>query len=932
MENINEKIYNIAFNGKDINSKKLYEIITKEYSKDKLEYEINIKGEKILFKLIKNSKKCYELEFNSEKISFVEKMIYFYKDDKPYCFQIYCYKNLNSLLKHYKFLNPITYQNNKKIKLNKLNMEINDEDFKSLNYDTKIEEEKSSNNKNYLVTKEDYKKEKEIMVDLDINKEDFTIDKLGKYAKFYLKGIEDKENLFYLDNELMCDFESHTKYSSEILGIFNFLTGSEKSGKTFTLLCLNLFEFKEKYRIYLNDKFMTELEHKGKYNEMLEIFFYEISKIFKSYEDYENFSIQFLENIKETLDKIQFKELISKFIEELDLFIQKNRQKYNKMMIIFDEYELDETNPENFMVNNKFMTKLYNEKNNKSLIHFTFVSPINDNYMKKCILFAMDLEKRKATTGITKKDEENDLVYYPFTFFNSCLMDPKNPTQYQNEICEINKKQLKIPNDYLKKINYSLFHLNNIKNNCGNNLQSVEQKTQEYIKNLEKECDEFVNKYFVRENGLFIYNTDELKKFHDLVNQNFVEYEQLIEILKCLPIKLLQFYECYQPDKNNENKEILKYKVFYIYDFYKAAVAKFLNSHVDVNYENDKTIKPGSKGDSLEEKVINSFESNYFYNFRPDQIIEMDTIYDLSLYNVFEEEEKESKKYKDVINQLEKAFFQDKKLIMIKQKNSNAKTYDLAFLQKYKKGKYQFILIQITRNKEKTELEKYKNVNSDCYNFANFFSIFDNIEVKKYHFLFIIQGRNEQNQKSMIEFLVKNRINYIKFYLNIYDKTPIFTDSKNQRIDSLVFDNKSFTEVELINPKDDIDNLSSSSEYSLLGQKRQKPNKLSKTKYTFGITIYDNVKSILKCEKFELCKENYFLKENVYFYIYYKTGENKNKIYYLVYLKNGRKKIQIIKNTKGSINQIKQNISEKDLKDTRFKCFKMIKKEEKLSS
>ena len=58
MENINEKIYNISFNGKDINSKELYEIITKEYSKDKLEYEINIKGEKILFKLIKNSKKC----------------------------------------------------------------------------------------------------------------------------------------------------------------------------------------------------------------------------------------------------------------------------------------------------------------------------------------------------------------------------------------------------------------------------------------------------------------------------------------------------------------------------------------------------------------------------------------------------------------------------------------------------------------------------------------------------------------------------------------------------------------------------------------------------------------------------------------------------------------------------------------------------------
>ena len=137
-----------------------------------------------------------------------------------------------------------------------------------------------------------------------------------------------------------------------------------------------------------------------------------------------------MENIKEILDKIKFKELISKFIDELDLFIQNNRKNYKKMMILLDDYELDEENPENFKINNNFITKLYNKRKNNPIIQFSFISRINDNYMKKCILFALDLKKRRATTGLTKKDENKDIVYYPFIFFNSCLMDPKDCSQY----------------------------------------------------------------------------------------------------------------------------------------------------------------------------------------------------------------------------------------------------------------------------------------------------------------------------------------------------------------------------------------------------------------------------------------------------------------------------------------------------------------------
>ena len=934
MENINDEINKIEIDGKAVNSKELYELINKEYSEGKLQYEINIKGEKFIFKIIKNFGKYYELEFDSEKISFDEKIIDFFIDNMEYHFKIYCYKNLNLILKKYKFLNPIIHQNNNQIKLN---MEINNEFFKSLQYKSIIEEI-SLNYKNYLVTAEDYQSEEKIKLSnlskLRKNEEAITIDKLGKYAKNYLKGIGDKENLFFLENELMLDFESHTRYFTEYPAIFNFLTGGEKSGKTFTLLYLNIIECKEKYRIYFNDKYMTELELQDKTDEMLKIFFYEISKIFQSYEDYENFSITFLENIKEILDKIKFKELISKFIDELDLFIQNNRKNYKKMMILLDDYELDEENPENFKINNNFITKLYNKRKNNPIIQFSFISRINDNYMKKCILFALDLKKRRATTGLTKNDENKDIVYYPFIFFNSCLMDPKDCSQYQNEICEMNKKKLKIPNNYLKEINYSLFHINNIKNECENNFQIVEQKSKEYVNKLENDYYKFVNDYFIREKGSFIYNIDKLKQLHTLVNENFIEYKDLIEILNCLPIKFLHFYSCYQPDKNIEERKLLKYKALYIYDFYRTSIDKFLASHEDINYENDKNIKPGKKGDSLEEKVTKSIESNYFDNFRPDKIIEIKSIYNLSLFNVFEEEE-EKTKYKYEINQIEQAFIQGYNLIMIKQTNTSAKRYDLAFLQKYKNGKYQFILIQITRNKGKTDLEQYHDVNSDCYKFANFFSIFDNIEVKRYHFLFIIQGNCKTNQKTMLSFLIENRINYIKFNLDIENNNPIFTDSNGKMIKTLVFNDRSFTAVELIKPSKDDGDDETSSEYSLLGQKRQKQSKISQTKYIFGITIYQKIKSILKCEKFELCKQNCYLKENEYFYVYYKKGEDKNKIYYLKYIKNGKIKLQIIKKTKNLKNkeedeekekEEEQNISEEELKETESKCFKVIKK------
>ena len=301
MENINKEVYDIELDGKIFNAKDLYEIVVKAYSKSQNEFDINIKGENYKFKFKKIPKGCYEAEFHSVKIILQKKEVKFIKDKKSFSFNIYCYNNLISILKYYNFVDPIFNIKNKKIKIN---MDKFDGDINSVLPKAIIEEEFSLENNNYLITKEKYQSEKEQKIEishLEKNEETLTLNKLGKYAKNYIQGIKDNENLFYLENNLMDDFQQDSTYFGEFedIGIFNFLTGSEKTGKTFSLLCLGIYEFEENYWIYLNDRHMTELEHEGKYNEILNIFFYEISKIFLTYDDYEKFSKKFLKIILE---------------------------------------------------------------------------------------------------------------------------------------------------------------------------------------------------------------------------------------------------------------------------------------------------------------------------------------------------------------------------------------------------------------------------------------------------------------------------------------------------------------------------------------------------------------------------------------------------------------------------------------------------------
>ena len=283
------------------------------------------------------------------------------------------------------------------------------------------------------------------------------------------------------------------------------------------------------------------------------------------------------------------------------------------------------------------------------------------------------------------------------------------------------------------------------------------------------------------------------------------------------------------------------------------------------------------------------------------------------------DDEGQKNKFEDEIKKFEEIFSNKKlKLIMITQSNPNGKKYDIAFLHQYEDGKYQFILVQVTRRKEKKEMRQYTNVKCDCYSFANFFALFNDIRLKRYHFAFIFQGGYNQNKQNMF-FCIKHNIKFFKFVIK--NNSAFFLNSRNIIIKDLVFNKESNSLVDLI---DDSDNSSSSDDCNLLGKKRNSINSDSKAKYVFGVNVYKKVLDILDCKKFELSDYNYGLSENQYFYIYYTNETDRKRIYYLVYLKKGKKLIKCLNKDKDA--KINKNVTEKDLNKSsvRFICFRII--------
>ena len=598
-------------------------------------------------------------------------------------------------------------------------------------------------------------------------------------------------------------------------------------------------------------------------------------------------------------------------------------------MIIFDDYELDENKKELFQKNYDFINKLYQKRGKKSLIHFSFVSLLNENYIKDCVIFDLTITIDPFKLKYIKKDEITGKNYFPFIYIDNCFYEPKEDlTEYINKIKEKNNNECIISEKYLNDINYSLYHLNNIKNlrQKKMNKKTFTMKFKNYIKSLENKSENCVFDFYEKNNLGILYalNLDKIKEYHELISkEKIIKHEELIEVLKFIPIRFLSFYywdtEIPKDHIFIENPEL--YKVLYRNEFYKKSINNYLFKFENACYEK-KNIKPGEKGDLFEKRVIESIKNGYFEDFKPQKIIEIDEIYSLCEYN-----EQNQSKYKKVIELFKKIFSEGKdNIIMIIQKKSNAKRYDLAFLQKISKGKYQLILVQITTKKEHKDMLQYTEVKFDCYNLANFFAFFNDIIVDRYHFMFIFKGGLNEDEKSM-EFCEKNDIKYIKYCEK--NKEQYFLDANNQILKQIIFDDKNFTSVDCIkNYKlGKLDNLTSSSEYSLIGKKRNRINKISRAKYYLGINIYNLIFAKFDKKNFELSKECYSLEEEKIFKIYIRRNSENQKVYFLEYLKDGKKKIEIIgTNSSKTYKFDKMNNLDKEINKpgTLIKCFRFL--------
>ena len=88
MQNNNSSVYNIKINDNVINSKELFEIISKEFKKGETKYDISLNGKIFKFVVKKNSKNEYEFFYNGNQFYLKEKSARLQKADKYYCYKI----------------------------------------------------------------------------------------------------------------------------------------------------------------------------------------------------------------------------------------------------------------------------------------------------------------------------------------------------------------------------------------------------------------------------------------------------------------------------------------------------------------------------------------------------------------------------------------------------------------------------------------------------------------------------------------------------------------------------------------------------------------------------------------------------------------------------------------------------------------------------
>lgn len=911
-----DKNFNINLNEID-----LFSLILKSIPIASDKISLNINNKVYIFNITELSAgEIYKIGY-LEKTFILIKPIFVQFQNKSLIIKHYIcfYEKLIYLLEKYKFINP--YIKIKKIKI-KINMDLNISDQDKAKTISILEKTKDKIIFSEIlippiIDENSFKKNK-IVDKIDKRFDIFYPNYFGNYFKEYISNINLDKSLIYSHNDNSSQFLFETEYN-DCNSTFRFLTGHDKIGKTFYALCQNK---SKNNHIYFNLKKIYEIEKMKNYDKINQIFFYEISKYFKNYEDYKVFSEEFFKkHYTIFFSSYKFIDILLKFIESIEEFMKTKNEVYPDLMISLDEVEMDEQSKEIFDLNYSLINNLYKKRNTaESKIHFSIISPINENYIKKCILLGLKLFYKDSKNEYSFFEEDkNGIIYYAYMFFPNLFYSNEN--EFKQYISKVKERNINnIPDKYLSLLNYSLYHLYNFESiyskeiDNNNKIREIEK----YIEEKKEEANAITLSFYEDENKIYKFDLDKLKEYNNIIGKG-IGIDKLIDLLPFFPIKLITFQD--EDERDMSIIDLKKFKVTYIYPIYENCISTYINQYSYPDYNENNKFKPGQKGDILEEKVIEAIKNGYFHNFQPDHIIEVNSIMNFS-------KKKSLAEYNKFIN------INNYNLIMIIQSNPCGEKYDMAFLQKIDSKTYQFILSQISRKKKKINMQKYKTVKNDSYNFANFFQDPNiNINVIQYHFIFIFQAGLQEDIKSM-QFCQDNRIKYLKFCIK--DHKPIFSNSSNYIITSLIFNNQSFSLVDLIKSDDnfiennnyDISNEEdNSSEYSLTGHKRQKIDNISKTKYFFGSDIYDKIKNIIGLD-FELDDENYSLEENKYFYVYYKLMEKEKKnSYYLKYLFKGNEIIVDVLNNKVLKNQKGQEL----IKTPGFKskCLLMISKNKK---
>ena len=939
--NNNDKDFYLEFEETKIIIKNIdiYALIKENFSQTSSISKFDINNETFIFKTEKSKNMHgYYISLNKKKYLIVSPIVFYYNINKnTYKENIFCYEYFIYLINKYKYKCPyyLDKKGEKKYIIknsqnNYINIEMEDKEefmFNLSKLPCKILYENNSNIKdNYILSENKFISNKSKK--LKKNEENLSEKSFDKYLKEYIGNIYNTNDLFSISNLNKMFLQADIAYIDSSTPNFTFITGSDKIGKTFIILSFIRYYY---YFIYFNFEKLYELEKNNNYEEIKNMVFYEISGYFFTYNDYKNFCNEFTEANKYINDKsFDFKILILDLIESFEILLNNNNNNYEKIMIIFDEFELDQLNEKKFEMNYNFIERLHNQKNNKSIICYSIISPINDNYIKKCINLWFELYRNKPLADFPvfyppfKIDKNTNIIYFAYKYYsNGFYSNAQEYEEYKIKIKERNNLYNNIPTKYLDLVNYSLFHINKfdyIYNNTIDNTEK-ENKINEYIKEIEKLGDKITLSFYEDNKKLYKYDLDKVKQYNEMINKE-IKINILLDMLLFIPIQLISIQEIEHCGKYDYEDEEAKpnYKVSFQYPIYEKCISKYLNSYQFPDYNDNKILKPGQKGDILEIKVIEAIDDGYFKFFKPDLKIEINSIFNLTKIDAKEE--------KDIVDKFK--MFKNSKcnLLMITQSNPYAKRYDIGFLQKINKNDCQFITGQITRHKKPKEMEQYKNVKVDCLDISDFFNSCG-INVINYHFIFIFQAGEKEDHKSM-KFCSDNNIKFIKFLIK--NKKPLFSDSDNNIINDIIFNNKSYSLVDQIKSNIIEDKEDSSSDYSLLGLKRYKVDPCSQAKYFYGNKIYNEIKNIIGND-FQLAENYYVLEENKYFYVYNEISEEQ-KLYYLYYICDKKKKIVDLLHQKKILDKKRKKKYERKLNrlitkpGLTFKCLKIISNKE----